>query len=174
MNRALTAAAVLIALASAGVADAQTRTPQPRPAPPICDPLNLIPGCQPSAEEKDPFANITQDLLNKILADVTYAKALAKASNNQVTLACWSAWVDLVTAQTKPVTDDAGNALSQPDPHFFTTAERASEFINQLQPNSSLNIGCGAALNQSKMAIGQMVGAVLSGGALGLFKVPGL
>jgi len=77
-----------------------------------------------------------------------------------------------VTAETKPVTDDGGNALTEPSPHFFTAAERASKFINQLYPNSSLNIGCGAPLNQSKLAVGQMVGAVLSGGALGLFTIP--
>ena len=51
-------------------------------------------------------------------------------------------------------------------------AERASEFINQIQPNSKLYIGCSAALNQSRMAIGQLIAAVLSGGALGLFKLP--
>jgi hypothetical protein len=120
----------------------------------------------------NPFESITTDLLNKILVDVTYAQALSKATNNTVTQGCWAAWVDLVTQQTAPVKDASGNVLTEPDPHFFTAAERASEFINQLQPNSALNVGCGAALNASKMAIGQMIGAVLSGGALGLFKLP--
>jgi hypothetical protein len=137
-------------------------------------PIKLPSAPQAQPAPNNPFENISQDLLAKILADVTYAKALAKASNNTVTLACWSAWVDLVNAQTRPVTDDAGNALAEPNPHVFTAAERASEFVNQLQPNSPLNIGCGAALNQSKIAVSQMIGAVLSGGALGLFKVPGL
>jgi hypothetical protein len=148
--------------------------------PPLCDPLNLIPGCrnpdgtinQKSSVQGNPFESLSDDLLKKILADVTYAQALAKASNNKVTQPCWDAWVTLVTAQTQPVKDGQGNPLPVPDPHFFVAAERASEFINQIQPNSDLNIGCGAALNASKMAIGQLISAVLSGGALGLFKLP--
>ena len=151
------------------------------PRPPLCDPLNLIPGCRNqdgSINQKsgagNPFDNLTDDVLRKILADVTYAKALAKASGNDVTLPCWSAWVDLVTSQTQPLKDDAGSVLTKPDPAFFVAAERASEFINQIQPNSKLYLGCSAALNQSRMAIGQLISAVLSGGALGLFKLPGL
>jgi hypothetical protein len=149
-------------------------------SPPLCDPLNLIPGCRnadgsinrKSSAQGNPFDNLTDDVLRKILADVTYAKALAKAAGNDVTLPCWGAWVDLVTSQTAPLKDDAGNVLTQPDPHFFVAAERASEFINQIQPNSKLYIGCSASLNQSRMAIGQLISAVLSGGALGLFKLP--
>ena len=150
------------------------------PRPPLCDPLNLIPGCRNpdgSVNQKpggNPFDNLTDDLLRKILADVTYAKALAKASGNDVTLPCWTAWVDVVTRQTQELKDDAGTTLAKPDPAFFVAAERASEFINQIQPNSKLFIGCSAALNQSRMAIGQLISAVLSGSALGLFKLPGL
>jgi hypothetical protein len=179
---------ITIALAIvAAPALAQTkRPPAAAPAPvqesltiPCIGSSNLPPGCVPrnpdgsvSPSGRSPFDNLTDDLLKKILADVTYAQALAKASNNKVTQACWDAWVNLVTAQTQPVKDAAGNVLPVPDPHFFVTAERASEFINQIQPNSDLNVGCGAALNASRMAIGQLIGAVLSGGALGLFKLP--
>jgi hypothetical protein len=164
-----------LALAWSSPADAQSRQP-PRPTGnPIVDIGNAIKGQQQQGQaetDHSPFEKITADVLQKILVDVTYAQALAKATNNTVTLQCWAAWVDLVTKQTQPVKDDAGNVLTEPNPHFFTAAERASEFINQLQPNSSLNVGCGAALNASKMAVGQMISAVLSGGALGLFKVP--
>lgn len=164
-----------LALGWSSPADAQSRQP-PRPTGnPIVDIGNAIKGQQQQGQaetDRSPFESITADVLQKILVDVTYAQALAKATNNTVTLQCWAAWVDLVTKQTQPVKDDAGNVLTEPDPHFFTAAERASEFINQLQPNSSLNVGCGAALNASKMAVGQMISAVLSGGALGLFKIP--
>jgi hypothetical protein len=159
---------------------AEERAPAVVARPPLCDPLNLIPGCrnpdgsinQKSSIHGNPFDNLTDDVLKKILADVTYAKALAKAANNDVTLPCWTAWVDLVTSQTQALKDDAGNVLTKPDPAFFVAAERASEFINQIQPNSKLYLGCSAALNQSRMAIGQLISAVLSGGALGLFKLP--
>jgi hypothetical protein len=165
---------------AAPASDERLPSPAALVKPPLCDPLNLIPGCrkadgtinQKSSVQGNPFDNLTDDVLKKILADVTYAKALAKASGNDVTLPCWTAWVDLVAAQTAPLKDDAGNALNLPEPHFFVAAERASEFINQIQPNSKLYIGCSAALNQSQMAIGQLISAVLSGGALGLFKLP--
>jgi len=190
--RTLTIVVALALLAAPAIAQQQKRaapaaaeaaTVQPAaalPKPPLCDPLNLIPGCRnadgsinaKSSLQGNPFDNLTDDVLAKILADVTYAKALAKASSNDVTLPCWTAWVDLVASQTAPLKDDAGNALAMPDPHFFVAAERASEFINQIQPNSKLYIGCSAALNQSKMAVGQLISAVLSGGALGLFKLP--
>jgi hypothetical protein len=185
MRPVLILAALLLAVAPAAaqqqkraapVADALAALPRP----PLCDPLNLIPGCrnadgsvnQKSSVQGNPFDTLADDVLKKILADVTYAKALAKAASNDVTLPCWTAWVDLVTSQTAPLKDDAGNALAMPDPHFFVAAERASQFINQIQPNSKLYIGCSAALNQSRMAIGQLISAVLSGGALGLFKLP--
>jgi hypothetical protein len=179
-------ALVLLAVMPAG-AQTKKRTPAPL-IPPVhtvpgtiipCDPANLIPGCRnpdgtindKSSVQGNPFDNLTDDVLKKILADVTYAKALAKASGNDVTLPCWSAWVDLVTSQTQVLKDDAGNVLAKPDPAFFVAAERASEFINQIQPNSKLYLGCSPALNQSRMAIGQLISAVLSGGALGLFKL---
>jgi len=175
-----------LALAPAAAQQPKRAAPAPEappggpPRPLLCDPLNLIPGCrnadgsinQKSSGQGNPFDTLSDDVLRKILADVTYAKALAKAAGNDVTAPCWTAWVDLVTSQTAPLKDDAGNALTMPDPHFFVAAERASEFINQTQPNSKLYIGCSAALNQSRMAIGQLIAAVLSGGALGLFKLP--
>jgi hypothetical protein len=186
--RKIIIAFALLLIAAPALSQTRARPAEPDPAaaaaarPPLCDPLNLIPGCrnpdgsinQKSSVQGNPFDNLTDDVLRKILADVTYAKALAKASGNEVTLPCWTAWVDLVTSQTQPLKDDAGNVLVKPDPAFFVAAERASEFINQIQPNSKLYLGCSAALNQSRMAIGQLISAVLSGGALGLFKLPGL
>ena len=182
MKRIISAIFAVVIAATPVLAQTRARPVGPSPAvaarPPLCDPLNLIAGCRNqdgSINQKigggNPFDNLTDDLLRKILVDVTYAKALAKASGNDVTLPCWSAWVDLVTSQTQALKDDAGNVLSLPEPHFFVAAERASEFINQIQPNSKLYIGCSAALNQSRMAIGQLISAVLSGGALGLFKL---
>lgn len=174
-------AAIVLAIAPAAAQTKRTppaEAPAALPRPPLCDPANLLPGCRNpdgsihTAAGGNPFDHLTDDTLKKILVDVTYAKALAKAAGNDVTLPCWTAWVDLVTSQTKPLTDDAGKELTMPDPHFFVAAERASEFINQIQPNSKLYIGCSAALNQSRMAIGQLISAVLSGGALGLFKLP--
>src|ERR1043166_8293410 len=61
-----------------------TNEPSPAaalPRPPLCDPLNLIPGCRNpdgSVNQKpggNPFDNLTDDLLPQILAAVTYREA---------------------------------------------------------------------------------------------------
>lgn len=144
---------------------------------------NKLPiGCKPVAHGPIPatagqstsikFANVTDDLLKKINADVVYALALAKATNNSVTVPCWQAWVDLTTQQLTPLKDAQGNVIAIPEPHVFVEAERVSEFVNQIQLNSPLNVGCGAALNASRMSVTQLISAVLAGSGLGLF--PGL
>ncbi len=144
-----------------------------------CDPANLIPGCRnadgtinPAGGPANPLANLTDEVLAKLLADFTYAAARAHATNNTVTAPCWDTWVKLLTAQSQPLSDGKGTALTKPDPHAITDAELASELINQLQPNSDLSIACAPTLQASQRNISTLVGAVLSGGALGLFKLP--
>src|SRR5215472_8324014 len=108
MRKLILAVLVLLIAAPAMAQQREQAATAAKPRPPLCDPLNLIPGCrnpdgsinQKSSVEGNPFDNLTDDVLRKILADVTYAKALAKASSNDVTLPCWTAWVDLVTSQT--------------------------------------------------------------------------
>jgi hypothetical protein len=137
-----------------------------------CDPANLLPGCrnadgtinQAAGGQGNPLANLTDDVLAKLLADFTYAAARADATKNTVTAPCWHAWVALLTAQQAPLKDAAGKELTRPEPHLVVDAELASELINQLQPNSDLSA--------SQRNISTLVGAVLSGGALGLFKLP--
>jgi hypothetical protein len=145
-----------------------------------CDPANLLPGCrnadgtisQAAGAQGNPLANLTDDVLAKLLADFTYAAARADATRNTVTAPCWHAWVTLLTAQQAPLKDAAGNPLTRPEPHLVVDAELASELINQLQPNSDLSIACAPTLQASQRNISTLVGAVLSGGALGLFKLP--
>jgi hypothetical protein len=144
-----------------------------------CDPANLIPGCRnpdgtvdQAAGSRNPLANLTDEVLAKLLADFTYASARAHATGNAVTAPCWDAWVKLLTNQTASLKDAAGNVLSKPDPHLILDAELASELISQLQPNSDLSIACAPTLQASQRNISTLVGAVLSGGALGLFKLP--
>jgi hypothetical protein len=144
-----------------------------------CDPANLIPGCRTpdgtvnqAGSGGNPLANLNDEILAKLLADFTYAAARAHATNNTVTAPCWDAWVKLLTAQSQPLSDGKGTALTKPEPHAITDAELASELINQLQPNSDLSIACAPTLQASQRNIATLVGAVLSGGALGLFKLP--
>jgi hypothetical protein len=173
------------------------------PKPPLCDPLNLIPGCRNAdgtINQKNaaanPLAKLTADMRAKLLADFTYANAVAKATNNTITQPCWQQWVSLLAAQQQPVCVPAAAGanpatpttatapatpspcpsgqvqLAEPDPHVVTDAEYFSEFIQQLQPNSALSLACAPVLQASQRDMATLVSTVLSGGALGLFKLP--
>jgi hypothetical protein len=185
--RAIAIVIVALALAASPAPAQQKGTAAARTVPGVipgttvpCDPANLIPGCRNAdgtvnragSGLSNPLANLTDDVIAKLLADFTYAAARAHATNNTVTAPCWDTWVKLLTAQSAPLKDAAGNALTKPDPHAVTDAELASELINQLQPNSDLSIACAPTLQASQRNIATLVGAVLSGGALGLFKLP--
>lgn len=107
------------------------------------------------------------------LADFKYAKALAKARGNKMTLACWSAWVDLLSSTEAPLNDDAGAPLSQPDPHIFTTIERASELLQALQPGGDIQVGCGAMADALKKSVFQLAGMILGGAsATAIMPIP--
>lgn len=106
------------------------------------------------------------------LADFQYALALSKSADNNITTPCWQAWVDILTKQQAKLTDAQGQALVMPDPHLVTNVEIASEWIAQLQPNSSISTGCAPLAQAAQKDIGTMIGAVVSGGALGLLKLP--
>jgi hypothetical protein len=201
MNRFIPITIAALALATSP-ALGQGRARPAAPAAPVqgvtthgfpCDPANLLPGCRNAdgTVNQEGAGNLLEklndDVLAKLLADFTYASARAHATNNTITMPCWDAWVKLLTAQQQPLCGPlapgataptpnacpAGQApLSRPDPHVITTAELASELINELQPNSDLSIACAPTLQASQRNIATLVGAVLSGGALGLFKLP--
>lgn len=103
------------------------------------------------------------------LVKLKYAQALAKASNNQVTLPCWSALVDVIGKAQQPVTDDKGQPLESPDPNLFAAMERASELLQALNTGGAIQIGCGAMLDASKKSVMQLVTAVVSGNGLAGF-----
>lgn len=162
-----------------GAAHAQTRQPSARPltGDPIKDIGNAIHPDIPaqsgqSVVSKDLLDGLNEKLLSELLADVSYADARAHVVGNVVTIPCWDAWKTLLTQQNSPLKDDAGNVMTKPDPHVITTAEFASEILRQLQPDSSLSLGCAPMLQAMQKDISTMIGAVLSGGALGLFKLP--
>lgn len=116
--------------------------------------------------------DLSDDLINKVLPDLQYAAALAKQNNNKITGPCLDALLALVQGWQTPVKDASGNTLTLPDPHLITGMERQAELLNQIQPDSSLSLGCAAMNNAIKKDILTLVGTILSGGALGLFKLP--
>jgi hypothetical protein len=182
LRRGRIAVILALALATSPALAQQKGAPAQAAQPALCNPFSPALGCrwpdgtinqkQDGAAQANPLANLTDDVMRKLLADFTYAAALADAAGNTVTAPCWHAWVDILTKQQQPLADGKGNPLTKPDAHVVTDAEYLSEFINQLQPNSPLSLACAPALQASQKSIATLVGAVLSGGALNLFKLP--
>jgi hypothetical protein len=164
-----------LALAGAGPAGAQASRQPPHPAGnPIVDIGNAIRGQQQQRETERP--NALDELAAKIkklsLDDFKYASALAHATGNNVTAPCWDVSVKLLTAQQQPLNGPDGQPLKEPDPHLATDIELLSEIIRQLQPNSELSVACAPMASAAQKDAGTLIGSVLSGGALGLFKIP--
>lgn len=154
-----------------GSAHAQTRKPSL-----TGDPVRDIGNAVSQGKQQAP-GNPLDALAKKIaalsLADFKYAAALAHATGNNVTAPCWDEWVKLISAQQQPLTDPAtGQPMTEPDPHLATDMERLSEAIHQLQPNSELSVACAPMASAVQKDAATLISGVLSGGALGLFKLP--
>jgi hypothetical protein len=166
-------AVALGALLAPGAAHAQTsRQPaHPLTGDPIKDIGNAINQGKP-ATAADPLKNLADKIAKLSLEDFKYASALAHATGNNVTAPCWDAWVTLLTSQQQPLKDASGNAIAEPDPHLITDAERLSEAIQQLQPNSTLSIACAPAATAVQKDAATLISQILGGSALSLFKLP--
>lgn len=115
---------------------------------------------------------ITDKILSVVLPDLRYAAALSKQNGNRVTQPCLSAVLKLVDSWSVEVKDDAGNMLALPEPHLITFIEKTSQLLRQLQPDSDISIGCAAMSVAFGKDVKSLVGGILSGGALGLLKLP--
>jgi len=168
--QAARSAAVLFAVLAAlliagGDAFAQARKP-------TGDPIkDLFPQPQQHAPG-NPLDELAARIAKLSLADFQYAAALAHATGNTVTMTCWDEWVKLISAQQSPLKDAQGNVLEEPPVHLATDIERLSEMIRQMQPNSELSVACAPMAQAAQKDVGVLIGAVLSGGAMGLFKLP--
>lgn len=181
-----------IMLAALGVALFATTAAaeQRRPAQPGIQFPQIIPSGRTEATDNvqasTPDAQaekIGNDLRDKLIklrkdafADFKYAKALAKATGNTVTLPCWTAWVELLSRQQQELKDDDGNVLTEPDPAVFTTIERGSELVQQFQIGSPIFVGCSAMATATGKSIQNLAGSILTGGpaAIGALKPIGL
>ena len=118
----------------------------------------------------------TEDLVARLgklaLPDFEFALALSKATNNVVSTPCWRAWVDLLSAQQKSLIGTDGQSLAEPDPHLATSVEKISELLGALRPDSTLSTGCAALAAAGGKDAATLIQGILSGGALGLFKLP--
>jgi hypothetical protein len=150
------------------------RNAAPLSGDPIRDIGNAIKGGQQqavAAQNAD-----TEDLVAKLgklaLPDFEYALAMSRATNNVVSTPCWQAWVDMLTAQQKPLIGPDGQPLTEPDPHLATAIEKISELLGALRPDSTLSTGCAALAAAGGKDAAALITGILSGGALGLFRLP--
>jgi hypothetical protein len=114
-------------------------------------------------------AGIPKDLLGaldeKILPDLTYAKAMADATGSVVTGNCYGAWIKIIQSRQQALKDASGQPLALPDLHLITDFERAVELRNALQPTSDFSIACSPVANMVKKDILNFIGVVMGGGA---------
>jgi hypothetical protein len=159
-----------LALVWASPADAQQRQPF-KPTGDVVKDIKTANG-QPAQPQSNPLDELAAKIKKLSLDDFKYAAALAHATGNNVTAPCWDVWVKLLTAQQQPIDGPDGQPLKEPDPHLATDIELLSEIIRQLQPNSELSVACAPMASAAQKDAATLIGAVLSGGALGLFKLP--
>jgi hypothetical protein len=118
-----------------------------------------------------PF-DLLQALDAKLLPDLEYALALAKATGSNVTAPCYQAWIDIITTQQTAVGGTSPIAL--PSIHLVTDFERLVEIRNALQPSAPFMTACSPVANMVKMDVVQFMGVVISGGAGLATMLPGL
>jgi hypothetical protein len=167
----LLAAGLVLLLSASASAQALRRQPTGNP---IVDIGNAIKGDQQQSTAAR--AASTEDLVAKLgklaLPDFEFALAMSKATNNVVSTPCWQAWVDLLSAQQKPLLGADGKPLTEPDPHLATSVEMISELLAALRPDSTLSTGCAALAAAGGKDAATLIQGILGGGALGLFKLP--
>jgi len=159
-----------LVLAWASPADAQQRAPF-KPTGDLIKDVKTASGPAAPAEA-NPLDELAAKIRKLSLDDFKYAAALAHATGNTVTAPCWDMWVKLLTAQQQPLNGADGQPLTEPDPHLATDIERLSEMVAQLQPRSELSVACAPMATTAQKDAATLIGAVLSGGAMGLFKLP--
>lgn len=174
---------LMAAGASAGAAE---RTPAPAPAraialpplalPKICDPLNLLPGCQVQTSAANGQAsnqpvelNLWSKIVNAALPDLEYASALAVSAGTGgagVRNQCWQALITAnKVASGAGLKDAGGNPLVKPNPALFTDAEQFAEVLDNLAPGGPLWTSCAGAAQLAGTNVLTFINAVVTGAA---------
>lgn len=115
---------------------------------------------------------LTDAVIQNVIADLKYASLVAHTNGNTITAPCWDAQLTLVQGWVAPMTDAQGNVVTPPTIHVISDVEKVSEIINSLQANSPVSLACAAMAQAAGKSLATIIGSVLSGGALGLFKLP--
>jgi hypothetical protein len=151
------------------LAAAQSKPRLPDPLKTVAELGGAIPRPAPA-----PIAT-PEDLWKKIQAanasDLKYAKALADSVGSpgaKLRSACYGAWITTIEqAQGVGLKDVNGNALTQPDPHVFSSFEQLAEVAETLQPTGPLMAACAPAWTALKLTAVQFFTMAVSG-AVGL------
>lgn len=157
---------ILLALTTPSLAQPDARAPAPRPRIQLpIDPLNLNQKLGGDAAGDKENRDILGALEEKLLPDLKYALAIAKAQNNDLTGGCWTAWITIIEARQKATTDDQGQPIPIPDPALITRFQKLVDIRNALQPDSKFMIACSPVANMIKSDIRKFIGVILTGGA---------
>jgi hypothetical protein len=102
-------------------------------------------------------------------ADLQYAKALADSVGSAAArerAACYEALIVIIAqAQGAGLKDANGNALTQPDPHVFSSFEQLAEVAEALQPTGPLMAACAPAWTALKLSAFEFFTLAVSGAA---------
>jgi hypothetical protein len=100
-------------------------------------------------------------------ADLKYAKALADnvaSPGAKLRATCYGAWiVTIEQSQGVGLKDQSGNALTQPEPHVFSSFEQLAEIADNLQPTGPLMAACSPAWTALKLTATQFFSMAVSG-----------
>lgn len=182
-------ATILLALLLTSPALAQVQRQQPRaaepqsqqftiPKPPICDPLNLLPGCHVQVQKADGSGptttepvelNLWKKIAGAALPDLEYASAQATAAATPasgVRKQCWDAII-LANKQASGsgVKNSDGTEMARPDPHLFTDVESLAEVLDNLAPGGPLWTACAGAAGLARTNALTFINAAVTGAA---------
>lgn len=156
---------VLILLLAPSLAIAQGKLRLPDPLKTVAELGGAIP--KPAATPDELWKKIHAASAN----DLKYAKALADSVGSpgaKLRSACYGAWITTIEqAQGIGLKDANGNALTQPEPHVFSSFEQLAEVAETLQPTGPLMAACAPAWTALKLSATQFFTMAVSG-AVGL------
>lgn len=165
---------LLCALAIPAYAQAPRSQPAPRPFVPTGNLIQDIATSKQTAQaaKNEGIDDLVSRLDKLALPDFEFALGQAQAAKNDVTIPCWSAWVDLIKARQAAATDPSGQPIPVPDPHVITAIERISELLAIMRPDSKISLACVQIAATAGKDVGTIITGILSGSALGMFKLP--
>ena len=154
---------ILLLAPSLAMAQGKLRLPDPLKAAAELGGAISKPAAAPIATPDELWKKIQAASAN----DLKYAKALADSVGSpgaKLRSACYGAWITTIEqAQGVGLKDANGNALTQPEPHVFSSFEQLAEVAETLQPTGPLMAACAPAWTALKLSATQFFTMAVSG-----------